>query len=48
MNPLINSRFLFMRKGNYKTIFRYVLPGGKAGSDKQLDYVNTLDWRQQV
>jgi hypothetical protein len=43
--PLINSHFLFIRQGNYRTDFRYILPGGKAGSMKQLDYTNTLDWR---
>jgi hypothetical protein len=44
--PLINSYFLFIRQGDYKTTFRYSLPGGKAGSTKQLDYINTLDWRK--
>jgi hypothetical protein len=43
--PLINSHFLFIRQGNYKTDFRYILPGGKTGSMKQLNYTNTLDWR---
>jgi hypothetical protein len=43
--PLINSSFLFIRQGNYKTTFRYNLPGGKAGTTKQMDYINTLDWR---
>ncbi|MDR0768519.1 MAG: hypothetical protein LBE71_01225 [Dysgonamonadaceae bacterium] len=43
--PLINSSFPFIRQGNYKTIFRYNLPGGKAGTIRQIDYINTLDWR---
>ncbi|MDR1092068.1 MAG: hypothetical protein LBL79_13415 [Prevotella sp.] len=43
--PLINSHFLFIRQGNYKTNFRYNLPGGKAGTARQMDYINTLDWR---
>lgn len=43
--PLINSSFLFIRQGNYKTIFRYNLPDGKEGTTKQMDYINTLDWR---
>lgn len=43
--PLINSHFLFIRQGNYKATFRYNLPGGKAGTNRQMDYINTLDWR---
>lgn len=43
--PLINSSFLFIRQGNYKTNFRYTLPGGKAGTTRQINYINTLDWR---
>lgn len=43
--PLINSRFFWMRQGHYKTTFRYSLPGGKTGTTKQIDYINTLDWR---
>ncbi|GHV17950.1 hypothetical protein FACS1894179_02780 [Bacteroidia bacterium] len=43
--PLINSHFLFIRQGDYKTTFRYNLPGGKVGTTKQMDYINTLDWR---
>lgn len=43
--PLLNSHFPFIRQGSYKTTFRYNLPGGKAGTTKQMDYINTLDWR---
>jgi hypothetical protein len=43
--PLINSHFLFIRQGIYKTNFNYTLPGGKAGSSNQVNYTNTLDWR---
>lgn len=43
--PLINSSFPYIRQGNYKTNFRYNLPGGKAGTVKRLDYINTLNWR---
>jgi hypothetical protein len=43
--PLLNSRFLFMRQGNYRTNFRYILPGGNSGTSRQMDYINTLDWR---
>lgn len=43
--PLINSKFLFIRQGNYRTTFRYNLPGGKAGTTMQMNYINTLDWR---
>ncbi|MDR1883534.1 MAG: hypothetical protein LBR26_12255 [Prevotella sp.] len=43
--PLINSRFPFIRKGDYKAKMQYVLPGGKAGTNRQLNYTNTLDWR---
>lgn len=43
--PLINSHFLFIRQGSNKTTLRYSLPGGKAGTTRQMDYINTLDWR---
>ena len=46
LQPLINSTFLFMREGNYRTEFRYILPGGKKGTTKQLNYYNSLDWRK--
>lgn len=48
LTPLINSHFLFIRQGDYKTKFRYVLPGAKEGvtTKKEINYINTLDWRK--
>lgn len=44
--PLIESdHFPFIRKGNYKTKMIYILPGGKQGTSKQINYEQTLDWR---
>lgn len=43
--PLLDNTLLFMRGGNYKTEFRYILPGDKKGTTKQLNYHNSLDWR---
>jgi hypothetical protein len=43
--PLIESGFPFIRNGNYKTHIKYVLPGGKAGTSKQINYINTLNVR---
>lgn len=46
LERLVESIFPFIRQGYYKTEFRYILPGGKKGSSKQLDYYNSLDWRK--
>lgn len=43
---LVESKFPFMRYGNYKTEFRYILPGDKKGTKKQLNYFNPIDWRK--
>lgn len=44
--PLMTTPFLFMRQGDYKTQYRYILPGDKQGTTKQIIYTNTLDWRE--
>ena len=43
--PLIESRFPFIRQGDYKTKLLYILPGGKNGTNRQINYTNTLNWR---
>jgi hypothetical protein len=46
LEKLVESAFPFIRQGYYKTEFRYILPGGKKGSAKQLNYHNSIDWRK--
>jgi hypothetical protein len=46
LKRLVNSQFLFIRMGYYKSRFKYNLPGGKTGSHKDLNYYNELNWRQ--
>lgn len=46
LKPILDAKSLFMRQGSYKTEFRYILPGGKKGTTKQLNYYNSLDWRK--
>ncbi|MDR3218804.1 MAG: hypothetical protein LBU22_07455 [Dysgonamonadaceae bacterium] len=36
--PLLTSQFPIVRKGDYKTQLRYVLPGDKQGTSKQINY----------
>ncbi len=38
LKPLVESKFFFIRPGKYKTVFRYMLPGGKQGTSRQLNY----------
>ncbi len=45
LKPLKFSTFLFMRKGDYKAAVKYTLPGGKESSTKEINYINTIDWR---
>jgi hypothetical protein len=45
LQNLVNSRFLFMRQGYYKSTWKYTLPGGNTGTSKQINYYNSLDWR---
>lgn len=46
LKPIVEGQYLFMRQGDYKTEFRYILPGGKKGTRKQINYHNSLDWRK--
>lgn len=46
LKPLIESQFLFIRQGYYKSRFRYILPDGKKGTFKDLGYYNEIHWRQ--
>jgi hypothetical protein len=46
LEKLVESIFPFIRQGYYKTEFRYILPGGKTGTTRQLNYYNSLDWRK--
>ncbi len=41
---LITKAFPYMRKGKYKTIFRYVLPGGvQKGKERTVKYINPIN-----
>ena len=44
--PLMTKPFLFMRQGDYKTHYKYTLPGGEQGTSIWIDYSNTIDWRK--
>jgi hypothetical protein len=46
LKKLVQSQFLFIRMGYYKSRFKYSLPGGKTGSYKDLNYYNNLDFRK--
>lgn len=39
---LINGYYPFIRQGRYKVIYQYVLPGGKTGSSKIIEYENFI------
>jgi hypothetical protein len=45
LRKLVESQFPFIRKGYYKSRFKYTLPDGKSGSYKDLNYYNELDFR---
>ena len=45
LKALVESQFLFIREGYYKSRFMYNLPGGNAGTSKNVEYYNKLDWR---
>jgi hypothetical protein len=45
LQKLVNSQYLFVRQGDYKTRLNYVLPDGKTGSSGDLNYHNNIDWR---
>jgi hypothetical protein len=44
-NVLLNSYFPFMRHGNYKVKYQYVLPDGTKTSNAMFDYYNSLKIR---
>lgn len=44
-NVLLNSSFPFMRYGNYKVKYQYVLPDGTKTSNAMFDYYNSLKIR---
>ncbi|MDR1202100.1 MAG: hypothetical protein LBL58_10820 [Tannerellaceae bacterium] len=46
LRRLIDSQFLFIRQGYYKSRFRYVLPDGKNGTSKDINYYNEIYWRK--
>jgi hypothetical protein len=46
LRKLVESQFPFIRKGYYKSRFKYTLPDGKSGSYRDLNYYNELDFRQ--
>ncbi|GHT67214.1 hypothetical protein AGMMS50239_29990 [Bacteroidia bacterium] len=37
--PLVTSQFPLIREGEYKTLLRYVMPGAKQGTQKQVNYI---------
>jgi hypothetical protein len=37
--PLITSQFQLIRAGDYKALLRYVMPGAKQGTQKQVNYI---------
>ena len=46
LKRLLESQFLFIRQGYYKSRFRYVLPDGKSGTVQDINYYNEIDWRK--
>jgi hypothetical protein len=45
LRRLAESSYQFIRQGDYKSLFNYTFPGGRAGSSLNLNYHNSLDWR---
>ena len=44
LTNLVTKSFPYMRKGKYKTTFKYILPGQvKIGQERIVKYINPLD-----